>query len=191
MNGLGPIGARLIEAGLFFIGPISNKRLLHIHFIRSFASEKSAGLQDHTTSPSASVPFVVGTSASTASHRTFRDDREPPLLSGETGGFKSLICPTGQAEYFPQRGLTRGVRRRASDLPVGQSGRKGIRQCEPTGGAKRHPLTGSAKQAIARGPKVPIPGIQVHAAVCTRLAGFCSTKSGYVSILFMKMNGTR
>jgi hypothetical protein len=23
-----------------------------------------------------------------------RDDREPPLLSGETGGFKSLICPT-------------------------------------------------------------------------------------------------
>ena len=34
-------------------------------------------------------------SASTASHRAFRDDREPPLLSGETGGFKSLICPTG------------------------------------------------------------------------------------------------
>jgi hypothetical protein len=151
----------------------------------------ASGRQDHTTSPSASVPFVVGTSASTASHPTFRDDREPPLLSGETGGFKSLICPTGQAEYFPQRGLTRGVRRRASDLPVGQSGRKGIRHCEPTGGAKRHPLTGSAKQAIARGPKVPIPGIQVHAAVCTRLAGFCSTKSGYVSILFMKMNGTR
>ena len=27
-------------------------------------------------------------------HRAFRDDREPPLLSGETGGFKPLICPS-------------------------------------------------------------------------------------------------
>jgi hypothetical protein len=35
-----------------------------------------------------------------ASHRAFRDDREPPLLPGETGGFKSLICPTAKAEYF-------------------------------------------------------------------------------------------
>jgi hypothetical protein len=39
--------------------------------------------------------------------------------------------------------------------------------------------------------KVPIPDIQVHAAVCTQMAGFCSTKSGYVSISFKKMNGTR
>src|ERR1700681_1338013 len=31
----------------------------------------ASGRQDHTTSPSASVPFVNGTSASTASHRTF------------------------------------------------------------------------------------------------------------------------
>jgi hypothetical protein len=51
---------------------------------------------------------------------------EPPPLSGGTGGFKSMICPTAKAEYFPQRGLTRGVRKRASDLPVGQSGRKEI-----------------------------------------------------------------
>ena len=29
------------------------------------------GRQDHTTSPYASAPFVIGTSASTASHRTF------------------------------------------------------------------------------------------------------------------------
>jgi hypothetical protein len=55
----------------------------------------SVGRRDHTTSPSASVPFVKGTSASTASHRAFRDDREPPLLSGETGEFVELICPTG------------------------------------------------------------------------------------------------
>jgi hypothetical protein len=109
----------------------------------------ASGRQDHTTSPSASVPFVKGTSASTASHRAFRDDREPPLLSGETGGLKSLICPTAKAEYFPQRGLTRGVRKRASDLPVGQSGRKDIRHCEPTGRANARPMTGFTKQSIS------------------------------------------
>ena len=31
----------------------------------------ASGRQDHTTSPYASAPFVIGTSASTASHRTF------------------------------------------------------------------------------------------------------------------------
>ena len=35
-----------------------------------------------------------------------RDDREPPLLSGETRGVTPLICPTGQAEYFLRTGLT-------------------------------------------------------------------------------------
>jgi hypothetical protein len=43
---------------------------------------------------------LKGTSASTASHRAFRDDREPPLLSGETGEQVPVICPTGQEEYF-------------------------------------------------------------------------------------------
>src|SRR6267378_5788460 len=37
----------------------------------------------------------VATFASTASHRTFVTTRDPPLSSGETGGAKSLICPTG------------------------------------------------------------------------------------------------
>jgi hypothetical protein len=41
------------------------------------------------------TPFVKSASASTASHRAFRDDREPPLLSGETGELIALICPTG------------------------------------------------------------------------------------------------
>src|SRR6266436_5134286 len=67
----------------------------------------ASGRQDHATSPSASAPFVKGTSTSTASHRAFRDDREPPLLSGETGEFKPLICPTAKAEYFLTGGLTR------------------------------------------------------------------------------------
>ena len=29
-----------------------------------------------------------------------RDDREPPLSSGETGEVKSVICPTAKAKYF-------------------------------------------------------------------------------------------
>jgi hypothetical protein len=36
----------------------------------------------------------------------FRDDREPPLLSGETRGETPLICPTRQAEYFLEADLT-------------------------------------------------------------------------------------
>jgi hypothetical protein len=75
----------------------------------------ASGRQDHTISPSASAPFVVGTSASTASHRAFRDDREPPLLSGETGGETPLICPTRQGEYFFGGDWTGFF-----DLPVGQ-----------------------------------------------------------------------
>ncbi len=52
----------------------------------------ASGRQNHTTSPYAS--------ASTASHRNVRDDREPPLLSGETRRVKPVICPTTEAEYF-------------------------------------------------------------------------------------------
>jgi hypothetical protein len=55
----------------------------------------ASGCQAHTISPSASAPFVKGASASTASHRAFRDDREPPLLPGETGKDVRVICPTG------------------------------------------------------------------------------------------------
>ena len=33
--------------------------------------------------------------ASTASHPAFRDDRDTPLLPGETGEFVEVICPTG------------------------------------------------------------------------------------------------
>jgi hypothetical protein len=47
-----------------------------------------------------SSTFVKGTFASTASHRNVPNDRDPPLLSGETGGFVLLICPTAKEEYF-------------------------------------------------------------------------------------------
>jgi hypothetical protein len=42
--------------------------------------------QDHTTSPSASAPFVKGASTSTASRPTYRDDREPPPWKERDGG---------------------------------------------------------------------------------------------------------
>jgi hypothetical protein len=58
-------------------------------FVATVAPEKrllltnltpASGRQDHTTSPSASATLVFVTSASTASHRNVRDDRDPPLM---------------------------------------------------------------------------------------------------------------
>src|SRR4029077_20840003 len=67
----------------------------------------ASGRQDHTTSPSAlaraRLPHATGV------HRIpphVRDDRDPPLLSGETGRVMPLICPTAKAEYFCARGWT-------------------------------------------------------------------------------------
>jgi hypothetical protein len=36
-----------------------------------------------------------------------------------------------------------------------------------------------------------LPDMQVHAAACPQMGDSASTKSGYVSISFMKMNRTR
>src|ERR1700726_925442 len=55
----------------------------------------ASGRQDHTASPSATTAFVI---CCLRVHRIpprVRDDRDPPLSSGETGGAKALICPTG------------------------------------------------------------------------------------------------
>jgi hypothetical protein len=48
----------------------------------------------------------VATFASTASHRTFVTTRDPPLSSGETGGFVEMICPTGIKDYFASEDWT-------------------------------------------------------------------------------------
>ena len=75
----------------------------------------ASGCQDHTASPSARVALV---SRNFRVHRIpphVRDDREPPLSSGETGGVKSVICPTAKAKYFCKRGWTGFW----GDLPVG------------------------------------------------------------------------
>jgi len=66
----------------------------------------------------------IGSRSSCASFRVHcipprvRDDRDPPLSSGETGEAKELICPTAKAEYFSRKGLTRFLKIR-SDLPGG------------------------------------------------------------------------
>ena len=62
--------------------------------------------QDHTTSPYASCALVF---CAIRVHRIpprVRDDREPPLVTGETRGIKSVICPTVRAEYFCAKGWT-------------------------------------------------------------------------------------
>ncbi len=59
------------------------------------------GRQACTTSPSASCALV---SRALSVHRIstrVRDDRDPPLVSGETGGFVVLICPTTEALICP------------------------------------------------------------------------------------------
>ena len=66
----------------------------------------ASGCQDQTASPSARVALV---SRNFRVHRIpphVRDDREPPLSSGETGEVKSLICPTAKAKYFFETGWT-------------------------------------------------------------------------------------
>ena len=66
----------------------------------------ASGRRNHTLSPYASAALV---SRSLRVHRIpprVRDDRDPPLSSGETRKAKSLICPTAKAEYFLRAGLT-------------------------------------------------------------------------------------
>jgi hypothetical protein len=94
INGLGPIGAQHIQARFFFATRISPNKLIIQRFLPFSADEKITGLQDHTTSPSATTTLVS---------RGFRVHRIPPrvrdvrtpLLSGETGELVALICPTG------------------------------------------------------------------------------------------------
>ena len=62
--------------------------------------------QDHTTSPYASCALAF---CAIRVHRIpprVRDDREPPLVTGETRGIRSVICPTARAEYFCAKGWT-------------------------------------------------------------------------------------
>jgi hypothetical protein len=66
----------------------------------------ASGRQNHTTSPSASVPFVSDTFASTTSRATFRDDRDTPLLWVRDGTALLLFLPNEKAKYFCERDWT-------------------------------------------------------------------------------------
>jgi hypothetical protein len=80
---------RALPGDRAFLPPSSLRNL----FLKNLTP--ASGCQDHTASPSARVTLV---SRNFRVHRIpprVRDDREPPLSSGETGGAKALICPTG------------------------------------------------------------------------------------------------
>jgi hypothetical protein len=85
-------------------------------FCRTLWRRRLALTKSLTGQTRPAIPSCTDAAASTASHRAFRDDRDPPLFSGETGRVKSLICPTRQGEFFRKRGWTD-----FTDLPVGQS----------------------------------------------------------------------
>ena len=57
------------------------------------------GRRNHTTSPSASAPFVKGAAASTASRPALMTLRNTPLW-GRTAGVLEVICPTREVKYF-------------------------------------------------------------------------------------------
>src|SRR6202171_3932513 len=61
----------------------------------------ASGRQDHTASPSATTAFVIRRLRVHRISPRVRDDRDPPLSSGETRGAKALICPMGEAEICP------------------------------------------------------------------------------------------
>ncbi|MFH0300427.1 hypothetical protein AAFX91_24995, partial [Bradyrhizobium sp. 31Argb] len=70
------------------------------------------------------------TTASTASHRNVRDDREPPLIFGETRGVKSLICPTTEAECFSRGDWTGQITLKClGNLTCARIAFRGTRQC--------------------------------------------------------------
>jgi hypothetical protein len=65
----------------------------------------ASGRQDHTSSPSASAPFVIGASASTASRPAAVTIACRPSV-GRDGYSYSLICISEKQKYFCGRGWT-------------------------------------------------------------------------------------
>jgi hypothetical protein len=65
----------------------------------------ASGHQDHTTSPSASAPFVIGASTSTASRPAFVTLRNAPLWDGTAADIE-VIWGGGEGEYFSKWGWT-------------------------------------------------------------------------------------
>ena len=55
----------------------------------------ASGCQAHTASPSATAALVIRRHRVHRIPPRVRDDRDPPLSSGETGSAIEMICPTG------------------------------------------------------------------------------------------------
>jgi hypothetical protein len=66
----------------------------------------ASGCQDHTALPSASAPFVIGASASTASRSAAVTIATRPSVGRDGSGYR-LIWVFGKSEYFCKRGWTR------------------------------------------------------------------------------------
>jgi hypothetical protein len=93
--------------------------------------------------------------ASTASHRNVPDDRDPPLIRGETRRAKALICPTAKAEYFCAEGWTDF--RRFARQAIWPHPKTRFRHCKPTVARCRgelHAGTGSGWAFAENGLKV-------------------------------------
>jgi hypothetical protein len=69
----------------------------------------ASGRQDHTTSPSASVPFVIGASASTASRLASVTIANRPSVRRD-GESYSLIWVSEKQKYFCKEGWTAGIK---------------------------------------------------------------------------------
>ena len=94
--------------------------------------------QDHTTSPSASAPFVNG---AISVHRipTRVDDVGQRPSVGQDGQLVELICPTGKAEYFCAQDWTGRIALiRFNNLAFGRNG-PGAAQTRSPDGAQRNP----------------------------------------------------
>jgi hypothetical protein len=70
----------------------------------------ASGRQDHTTSPSAFAPFVIGTISVHRIPPHVRDDRETPLGWGGTTKDIVLIWVKLEQEYFCGSDWTAGIR---------------------------------------------------------------------------------
>src|SRR3954451_346325 len=90
----------------FVLFPVTGLCLPPSSADRSTNLMPASGHQNHTTSPSASAPFVSAAFASTASRAYVRDDRDTPLMWDGMARFIILIWVRDERKYFSMWGWT-------------------------------------------------------------------------------------
>src|SRR3954467_9325672 len=90
----------------FVLFPVTGLCLPPSSADRSTNLMPASGHQNHTTSPSASAPFVSAAFASTASRTYVRDDRDTPLMWDAMARYNFDLGQTGNG-MFLQLGLDR------------------------------------------------------------------------------------